>query len=332
MVAVVWCCGIRIGANKKPSRREEFMKATRALLVAMFAAISASPIHAQTKIAVGYTAAIDTAPLFIATEKGFFQKRGLEVVPQLMSVNSIIPPALVSDSIQIGMPTASTFLLSVDGGLDLVAISGLNATHKNDINFAIVTRAGADIKKPQDFIGKKVGVPGLNAFLHVMFREWLHANGVDPKQVNYVETAFPQMNEILKSGSVDAVVSTEPFQSRIIKAGTGTVLSYFTRELPEGLPIVFFATTRKWADANPAAVKAFHDGMAEAITYLPANLDESRQITAKYLKLPLEIVASVTIPPLVPDIQADALARWVSIMKSQDMLRGTIDPNKLIVH
>jgi len=309
------------------------MKAPRAILVAAaaFAAAFASPLHAQTKIAVGYTAAIDSAPLFIATDKGFFQKRGIEVTPQLIAVNSLIPPALVSDSIQIGMPTATTFLQSVDGGLDLVAISGLNVTHNDDINFAIVTRAGTDIKKPKDFIGKKVGVPGLNAFLHVMFREWLQKNGVDPKKITFVETAFPQMNEIMKSGSVDAVVSTEPFQSRIIKAGTGTILAYFTRELPEGLPIVFFATTRKWANDNKNAVKAFHDGMAEAMKFLPANLDESRQITAKYLKLPVEIVASVTIPPLVPDVHADALTRWVSIMKSQDMLKGAVDPKKLIV-
>ncbi|MGZ3409566.1 MAG: ABC transporter substrate-binding protein [Xanthobacteraceae bacterium] len=310
------------------------MRPSRILFVAaaLLAAAFASPSQAQTKITVGYTAAIDTAPLFIAVDKGFFQKRGLDVTPQLMAVNSVIPPALASDSIQVGMPTASTFLQAVDGGLDLVGISGLNITRKNDVNFAIVTRTGANISKPQDFIGKKVGVPGLNAFLHVMFREWLKANGVDPKQVTYVETAFPQMNEILKSGSIDAVVAAEPFQGRIIKAGTGSILSYFTRELPEGLPVVFFATTRKWALANAAAVKSFHDAMAEAMAYMPANLDESREITAKYLKLPLEIVASVNIPPLVPDVQADALARWVAIMRSQDMLTGTIDAEKLIIH
>ena len=295
--------GQRPGATKITGRNSCDTSRILVVAAAMLAAAFASPLQAQTKITVGYTAAIDIAPLFIAVDKGFFQKRGLDVTPQLMSVNSVIPPALASDSIQIGMPTASTFLQAVDGGLDLVGISGLNITRKNDVNFAIVTRTGANISKPQDFIGKKVGVPGLNAFLHVMFREWLKANGVDPKQVNYVETAFPQMNEIMKSGNVDAVVAAEPFQGRIIKAGTGSILSYFTRELPEGLPVVFFATTRKWATANPAAVKSFHDAMAEAMAYLPANLDESRQITAKYLKLPLEIVASVNIPPLVPDVQ-----------------------------
>ena len=192
------------------------------------------PAIAQTKVIVGYTATIDVAPLFVAVDKGFFQKRGIEVTPQLMSVNSVIPPALVSDSIQIGMPTSSTFLQAVDGGIDLVAVSGLNFTRKNDVNFGVVARTGANISKPQDLVGKKVGVPGLNAFLHVMFREWIKANGVDPKQVQFVETPFPQMNEIMKAGNVDAVVAAEPFQSRIIKSGTGSMMAFFTRELPEG--------------------------------------------------------------------------------------------------
>ena len=313
------------------------MKAIHALVVAaaaLAAGMSASPIHAQTKVTVGYTAAIDVMPMFAAIDKGFFQKRGLEINPQLMVVNSVIPAALVSDSIQVGLPTASTFLLAVDGGLDLVAIAGLNSTHKTDVNFGIVTRTGANISKPQDFVGKTVGVPGLNAFLHVMFREWLATNKVDSKQIKFVETSFPQMNEILKAGNVDAVVSAEPFQSRIIKAGNGTMMAYFTRELPEGLPVIIFGTTRKWATANAPAVKAFHDGMAEGMAWTHANLDEARAITAKYLKLPLEIVASVEIPPFVPDVSPEALMRWVSIMKSQEMLTGagTIDTAKLVIH
>src|SRR5512147_1862479 len=90
------------------------------------AATFSAPAQAQTKIIVAYTATIDVAPLFVATDKGFFQKRGLDVMPQLIQVNSLIPPALASDSVQIGMPTASTFLQAVDGGIDLTVVSGLN--------------------------------------------------------------------------------------------------------------------------------------------------------------------------------------------------------------
>ena len=82
--------------------------------------------------------------------------------------------------------------------------------------------------------------------------------------MNFVETAFPQMNEIMKGGNIDAAVAADPFQSRITKSGTGTILSYFTQDLPEGLPIVFFSSTRKWSTANPAAATAFREGLAKA--------------------------------------------------------------------
>lgn len=297
---------------------------------AIIIAGATAPALAQTKVSVGYTATIDVAPLFVAADKGMFQKRGLEVTPQLIQVNSLIPPALMSDSIQIGMPTASTFLQAVDGGIDMTIVSGLNFTRQNDKNFGILVRSGANITKAQDLIGKKMGVPGLNAFLHVLGREWLRSNGVDPKQVTYVETAFPQMNEILKSGNVDAVIGAEPFQSRIIKAGTGTMLAYLTSQLPENLPIVFFASTRKWADANPQAAKAFKDGMAEGMAYTKAHLDEARTITAKYLRLPIEIVAAVEMPTFGVDVKPDSLASWVKIMKTQDMLTGDVNVEKLV--
>jgi NitT/TauT family transport system substrate-binding protein len=295
------------------------------------AAISAAPALAQTKVIVGYTATIDVAPLFVAADKGFFQKRGLEVTPQLIQVNSLIPPALVSDSIQIGMPTASTFLQAVDGGIELTVVSGLNFTRQNDKNFGIIARTGANVNNAKDLIGKKMGVPGLNAFLHVLGREWLRANGVDPKQVSFVETAFPQMNEIMKSGNVDAVVGAEPFQSRIIKAGTGTILSYLSQQLAPDLPIVFFASTAKWANANAAAAKAFKEGMAEGMAYTTSNLDDTRAITAKYLKLPVEIVASVEMPSFGVNVKPESLATWIKIMKTQDMMTRDVSVDKLVL-
>jgi len=295
------------------------------------AATGAAPALAQTKITVGYTATIDVAPLFVAADKGFFQKRGLEVTPQLIQVNSLIPPALMSDSIQIGMPTASTFLQAVDGGIELTVVSGLNFTRQNDKNFGIIVRSGANIANAKDLVGKKMGVPGLNAFLHVMGREWLRANGVDPKQVSYVETPFPQMNEIMKSGNVDAVVGAEPFQSRIIKAGTGTMLAHLSQQLEPNLPIVFFASTAKWASANGPAAKAFKEGMAEGMSYTLANLDEARAITAKYLKLPIEIVASVEMPSFGVDVKSEGLASWIKIMKTQDMMTRDVSVEKLVL-
>ena len=67
----------------------------------------------------------------------------------------------------------------------------MNTTSNTAI--AAFVRNGLTIKEPKDFVGKKVGAPGLNAFLHVLFVKWLVEKGVDPKSVNFVEVTFPTM-------------------------------------------------------------------------------------------------------------------------------------------
>ena len=109
------------------------------------------------------------------------------------------------------------------------------------------------------------------------------------------------------------------------------MLAPLTSQLPENLPIVFFASTKKWTDANPQAAKAFKEGMAEGMAYTMANLDEARTITAKYLKLPIEIVASVEMPKFGVTVAPDSLASWIKIMKTQDMLTRDLDVQKLVL-
>ncbi len=77
-----------------------------------------------TKIKVAYTATADFASGFIAQEAGYFKKRGLDVEFQLIPLNSTMPAALQSGSIDLAGTTLPVFLQAVDSGLDLVAIAG----------------------------------------------------------------------------------------------------------------------------------------------------------------------------------------------------------------
>uniref|UniRef100_UPI001954AA85 hypothetical protein n=1 Tax=Enterobacter cloacae TaxID=550 RepID=UPI001954AA85 len=61
----------------------------------------------------------------------------------LIGINSNIPAALMSNSIQIGGPTATVFLQAADGGLGLVGIAGASAmTPANNQFTAVVVRNG----------------------------------------------------------------------------------------------------------------------------------------------------------------------------------------------
>ena len=92
-------------------------------------------------------------------------------------------------------------------------VAGGGVTSKAITGFGLVARAGSGIKTAADCVGKKIGVPGLGAFLHVTFRAWLKNQGVDYKKVNFVEAAFPQHGDMLRGGSLDAVVTADPGSS-----------------------------------------------------------------------------------------------------------------------
>lgn len=286
---------------------------------------------AQTAINIGCTATTDCASAAVALEDGIFKKNGLDVTMTLIGLNSNIPAALLSNSIQIGGPTPSVFLQAVDGGLDLVAVAGASSTSKTTFDtVGVVAAPAANIKSPQDFVGKKVGAPGIGAFLQVLFSKWLIDAGVDPKTVNFVEVTFPTMNDTLKSGAVDAVVTAEPMMSRIIASGTGQVAGYFLETLPERRPAIFYATTRAWADENSEAIAAYRKSIEEAAKIVNENPDKGRQAIANFTKIPMDVLSKMKLSVSDPMIDQEQLDWWVATMKEQAMLQGEPDTATLI--
>ncbi|SEK61375.1 NitT/TauT family transport system substrate-binding protein [Variovorax sp. YR750] len=312
------------------------MMKRRTLLSALAAASAAAalPSRAQsaTKIVFGYTAVTDFASVFVAAEEGYFKKRGLDVELKFIPLNSTIPAALQSDSLQIGGPTPSVFLQAVDGGLDLVLVAGGGLTSKTITGFGLVARAGSGIKSAQDCVGKKIGVPGLGAFLHVTFRAWLKDSGVDYRKVNFVEAAFPQHADLLRGGSVDAVVSADPFMSRITESGAGYVASYYSTFLPENNQTIVHAAKREWVAKNPAAARAFREALVEAASFMqqPKNDAKVRASIGRYIKLPPDVLAKVQVSPPGPVVTEKQLAYWTGLMKEQEMLKTNIDVAKLV--
>ena len=303
------------------------------LAAAGFAALLAiGPVQAQTKIQIGCTATSDCASAMVAVDEGIFKKHGLDAEMVLIGINSNIPAAIVSNSIQIGGPTSTVFLQAADGGLDLVAVAGASVMNpSSNVNIAAFARNGITIKEPKDFVGKKVGAPGLGAFLHVLFVKWLVEKGVDPKSVNFVEVTFPTMADIIKSGGVDAVLTAEPFVTRMLNANLGTVAARYGAELARTEPIIFYAASRDWAEKNPDTVKKFRDAIAEAAVIVNTDRDKASASISKFTKQPLELVKATPPNQSEPTLKAEQLAWWIEVMSSQKMLQTKLDLNKLIL-
>jgi NitT/TauT family transport system substrate-binding protein len=306
---------------------------TKFVAAAAFAAVLvASPLHAQSKIQIGCTATTDCASAMVAVDEGIFKKHGLDAEMVLIGINSNIPAAILSNSIQIGGPTSTVFLQAVDGGLDLVGVAGASIMNPtSNANIAAFARNGITIKEPKDFIGKKVGAPGLGAFLHVLFVKWLIEKGVDPERVNFVEVTFPTMADIIKSGGVDVVLTAEPFVTRMTNAGLGTIGARYGAELARTEPIIFYAASRDWVEKNPDAIKKFRTAIAEAATIVNTDRDRAWTSISKFTKQPLELVKASPPNQSEPDLKAEQLTWWIDVMSSQKMLQTKLDLDKLIL-
>jgi NitT/TauT family transport system substrate-binding protein len=303
-----------------------------ALAAAAVLALPAPAALAQGggKIIVGYTATADFAPGFIAMDQGLFKKRGLDVEFKIVPLNSQLPAAVESDSITFGGTTISVLLQAIDGGLDHVAVAGSGLVDKSQDTMGAVIRADMPFAKPEDFVGKKVGAPGLGAFLHVLFRNWLIDNGVDYKKVTFVEVGFPQMADVLKGGNVDAVVTGEPVMGRIVSAGIGKKVTTFVDNLKVELPIIVYSATRKWVNANPAAAKAFREAIAEATEIANKDGAAVRASTANFIKMPPEVIANMKLGRWNATVTESGMGGWIDIMKKQDMFRSPMDVKKVI--
>jgi NitT/TauT family transport system substrate-binding protein len=306
------------------------MRLASTVIVAVIALVAtAGGAPAQQKITIGGTPNTGPATAMVADVEGIFQKHGFDAAYTLITINPSIPPALVSGSLQIGIPTPTTFLQSIDGGLDLVIIAGV-ADNSKRTPLQIIVRKGSGIKEPKDLVGKKFGAPGLNAVLHVMTRHWLMQQGIDPKSVNFVEAVFPVHGDMLRSGQIDAVVSVDPFATGILARGDGVLLADLMSIFPEGNPNQMYVMTRDYATKNPAVVNAFRAAIDEAAAFIAANPEKARQDLGKVLKLPPSAVASLILPAVDTKVTAQQVAFWIDVMRKQNMLSRQIDPAKLI--
>jgi NitT/TauT family transport system substrate-binding protein len=298
------------------------------ILLAGFSAGNASAAELQ-KISIGYVPVADFAPLFIAKDKGFFEKHGLDVTLTKILLASNVPGALVAGSLDIGMGTPPMLLVTNESGLDLEAIAAVSRLKKDNPFVSLIARKQDNITDPAQLKDKKVGVPGFNSSMDITFRKWMMDHhipyGDGPGQVHLVEAIFPQMHDLLAGGQLDAAIVLEPFRSRIIGDGTGVnIRDFFSDLTPDAIAAIWMAK-RDWIAAHPDIVKAFREGLTEGIADLHANPDEFQSIQMKYLGF-----ASTPRPDWSLKVSPDDLTFYVDVSKQVGLIHQDPQIDKLI--
>ena len=305
------------------------MLTRRALAIAGLAAgatLAARDARAQgATVNIGFVPSGDFAPVIMAQEKGLFKKAGLETKTIIIPLISDIPAGLISNSMQIGASTGPALMQAVDNGLDLVVVSGNSRWSPTVATASLLVARDGGITRPEDLKGKRIGVPGLNSVMDLLFRRWLLLHHVQPDQVVDVEVTLPQMGDLIRTHQIDAALVKEPFITRALASGAVVRLADYVKEVdPNGLNLVWIST-RDWAEANRPAITEFRSGLQAGIEFFLHD-PEAPAIELRVLKSNTTVLPNFDTNVTTADLQfQEDLARQFGL------IQGKPDVSKLLV-
>ncbi len=253
------------------------------------------------------------SPCF-AADHDLFARHGLPPVEVgLSTAPPTLLPAVIAGAIQVGVSTCIGVAMANDNGLDVKLLAGASVQEHGRPNTAILAAPDSTLSRPADFVGKRVVIPGVNGSFHVMFQKWMLDGGQDPKSVTYLEAGFAQAGDYLRNRSADAVLSTEPFMSRMLAAGIARkVADYFDPAEPMVFDSVFIVQGA-WAAANPTLIAGLRATLNDALGQMRADPASAVATEVKWLHVPAEVAAGSG--PAAPrcDITPADVQRWLDI-------------------
>ncbi|GAA1998828.1 ABC transporter substrate-binding protein [Microbacterium ulmi] len=186
---------------------------------------------------------------FYAYENGYYDEAGFSNVVGVAGPDTGVAK-LLSGSVQVALSDAASVGAAVaeqDAPLKIIGAT----FQKNP--FTILSLAdGADIKTPQDLIGKRIGVQDSNASV---FAALLAANDIDPSSLEIVPVDFDPTPLI--NGEVDGFMAYLTNEAITVEMSGFDVTNLAYAE--NGLPYVAetYTVTDQFLAENPELVKAF---------------------------------------------------------------------------
>jgi len=317
------------------SRMTKCFMSLAVALGATLALVATDVAGAADKIRVGEGPFITGGAFYIARDKGYFAKVGIEVETKPFIDGALAVPSMVAGELDMTFMTPNASLFnSIAKGAPLVVI--LDRGH-NKKGFAYtlvnVTQALSDqgIKSMADFAklkGKKIGVGALGSINQYNMAQALLKVGLDPaKDVQWVvNVSQPDLMKMLGTGQVDATDLAWQFGVFAQQNKWGPIVATGDQMVPNAA-IGMFVVRKDFLEKNRDVVVRF------AMAYLHAakEFNAAAQAPDKHMDV-VELLAKNTAlnkPELVKGIapnwsyiNEDGMPLVDSIMEMQDFWSG----------
>jgi len=277
-----------------------------------------------------------TLPVYAAITKGIFERNGPRIdVTEGMDL-PVFMAALTNGQYDVVMSVPTLALIGAEKHLDLQIVAGLQRQSQDRPNAVWITR-DPSIESLAQLKGKTIAVPSLTGVIADALVYLLKRSGVERDDVKLVQTPFPTMGDQLETGHVDAAIATIPFYSAIAARGfrihddviVDAVQDASGGTLDTAITSVWSAS-RKFAQENPQAIRAWRKSLTEATDFLDENESEARALMETWLKIPTKVVDGAPLPDWAVEMTPQALTPYITISKAVGTIRTDPDVNSLV--
>jgi NitT/TauT family transport system substrate-binding protein len=199
------------------------------------------------------------APYWLALDRGYFAKEGLEVTFQVGSGSGTAAKVVAQGAVPIGNPDLGVMMKGVVKGMELKAVFG----EWQKTSAVIISRRDKAIRTPKDLIGKSIAMAPEESSAQ-LFPALLAGSGVDPSKVKIVHPASGAKVALFLNGDVDAITGSSNFQAPTIEA-KGVKIHMFSygdfgvNTLNNGIVV-----NAKWLTKNGDVVRRFLRALVRA--------------------------------------------------------------------
>ena len=256
--------------------RSTLARALAALACALALGAPAGARAATIQLMVGGIEKQIYLPAALADRLGYFKEQGLDV--QLLSDTSggHAEDGLLTGSVQgvVGFYD-HTIDLQAKGKFVQAVVQFSQAPGEAVV---VSARAGAALRSPADFRGHVLGVTGLGSSTHLLMQYLAATHGVRKGEVTVVGVGSGEVfAEALRSGRIDAGMTTEPTLSRLLKSGDARLLvdlrtpASAAGELGGLYPAACLYLSAPWISTHRDEVQRLVNALVKSLRYIATH-------------------------------------------------------------
>jgi NitT/TauT family transport system substrate-binding protein len=252
-------------------------------IVTLFLALIPTSGDAQTaKIKMGSSLSppsLESITPYVAIEKGFFKKYGLDAEVVEFRGDATHVKALLSGDIDVSINMGATE--GIVGAAKKAPIRLWVVTNPTTpYHFVARKEAGTTL---QALIGKSVAVSGIGAISYHIPRIVLERSGIDPEKLKYVAVGSPADRfRALVAGKVDATVVTNTEVAKLASYPEIIDLVNVPKVVPE-IPYEFGMAKIDYIQKNADTLYKLTKGIIEANRWIVANKAGTLEVAKKVL-------------------------------------------------